>query len=332
MKKIFIFFIIFSAFYIASVNALNVISESEEYIIKKGDTLWDISESKLEDPFLWPKLWNVNPQIKNPDLIYPGDKIRIPSREELMRMLAIPEEEIPVVAEPEPELPAEVEPVVEVPVEIPPKYIVNKNLYIASGWISGEFPGIGYIINAPTGRTIFGKDDIVYLNINEGATSDESRFFAIRDVKIVKHPKTGEILGHQIRVTGILEIIGKDSNLPKAKINASFEELQTGDGLIPFHEKAPPIVPDIVRTPEIEGYIVESYTNSRMTNANNIIYLDKGRNDGLETGDIFSVFSETPVERPIGTIQIISLQPTTSAALILESRQEITIGDMWGKK
>ncbi len=332
MKKIFIFFVIFSVFYIAPVSALDTISESEEYIVKKGDTLWDISDSKLEDSFLWPKLWNVNPHIKNPDLIYPGDKIRIPSREELMRMLAIPEEEIPVVAEPEaePELP-EVEPVVEVPVEIPPKYIVNKNRYIASGWISGEFPAIGDIIDAPTGRTIFGKDDIVYLKINEGTTS-ENRFFAIRDVKVVKHPKTGKTLGHQIRVTGILEIIGKDNNIPKAKINASFEELQIGDGLILFHEIDPPIVPDVIRTPDIQGYIVESYMNSEITAADDIVYLDKGQDNGLEIGDVFSVLSETAIEKPIGTIQIISLQPTTSAALILKSQQEITIGDMWGKK
>ena len=52
--------------------------EYKDYTVKKGDTLWDISNNELKDPFLWPKVWKENPDIKNPDLIYPGQKIRIP--------------------------------------------------------------------------------------------------------------------------------------------------------------------------------------------------------------------------------------------------------------
>lgn len=49
------------------------------HVVVKGDTLWDISETYLEDPFLWPQVWKLsgNKFIKNPHLIYPGDKIRI---------------------------------------------------------------------------------------------------------------------------------------------------------------------------------------------------------------------------------------------------------------
>lgn len=326
MKKILMSSIISLIFFLAFANAYGL--SNEEYIVKKGDTLWDISNSKLKNPFLWPKLWIVNPQIKNPDLIYPGERIKIPSEEELMRVPTIPEKEIPPIVEPA--LP-EIEPVVEVPVKPPVRYIVNKNLYIASGWISDEFPSIGQITEAPRDRTIFGKDDIVYLKINENITPGE-KFFAIRDIKVVKHPRTGKRLGHQIRITGILEIIGMDHNIPKARIETAFEELQKGDGLMPFQDLEPPVVPDVIRTPDIEGYIVESHMNSEMVGPGDIIYLDKGQDDGLEIGDMFSVLSEAPVERPIGTIQIISLQPTTSAAIILKSEQEITVGDKWGKK
>lgn len=50
------------------------------YVVKKGDTLWDLSFEFLGDPFRWPELWHGNPAISNPDRIYPGDRLSIPSR------------------------------------------------------------------------------------------------------------------------------------------------------------------------------------------------------------------------------------------------------------
>ena len=47
------------------------------YPVKEGDTLWDISNAFLSDPWLWPELWHVNPQINNPHLIYPGDELAL---------------------------------------------------------------------------------------------------------------------------------------------------------------------------------------------------------------------------------------------------------------
>ena len=52
-------------------------SAPEQYTVKRGDTLWDISNHYLVEPWFWPEIWYLNPQINNPHLIYPGDVLSI---------------------------------------------------------------------------------------------------------------------------------------------------------------------------------------------------------------------------------------------------------------
>jgi nucleoid-associated protein YgaU len=101
--------------------------QSVTYTIKQGDTLWDIAGATYRDPFLWPLLWQANPSITNPDLIYPDTTIAVPSLAPVERAIQAIEAAAPPVQEkaapapkaPEPAPVAAAVPQQEEPVMVP---------------------------------------------------------------------------------------------------------------------------------------------------------------------------------------------------------------------
>jgi LysM repeat protein len=85
--------------------------QSGKHIIRQGDTLWDIANTYYRDPFLWPLIWKSNPTVNDPDLIYPGNTLAIPSLAPVERAMSTPEEAAPVqekaLAEKQPAAPQE---------------------------------------------------------------------------------------------------------------------------------------------------------------------------------------------------------------------------------
>jgi hypothetical protein len=305
--------------------------EYKDYTVGKRDTLWDISNRELNDSFLWPKIWKENACIKNPDKIYPGEKIRIPLY--LLQKEVVPKAgPVPEAAETRPEMKIE-NPPRETPPEIvkvaPPRkeYLVNKYLLEASGYIADSIPEVGKITDSQEeNKTLLSEGDYAYIQTNRPVRKGE-KFYIFHVMEKVTHPTTGKKLGYLINVLGTAEVDSIEKNDAKIIITNSFADINVGSLLSNYHEIEPPLAPENPREPNINGYVVATKDLHTSNGMWDIVYIDKGHDDGLQVGDMLAILRPSKHKIINGMIQIISVEKSTSTAIIRKSRSEIKVGD-----
>jgi len=311
--------------------------EYKEYKVLKGDTLWDISTKEIQDPFLWPKIWKENPDIKNPDRIRPDQTIKIPlgliQKEEekeagTEKAAAVPQQAI--IEPAKEELPKIIEKKIE---PVKKNYLADENVIVSSGYISDfikkeMIKGVGKISGSPSGRTLFGESDYVYIK-TDNPVSAGTKFYVMRPTTLIRHPKTKLKLGYHIAVPGVLEVVGMENSETKAKITKSFGDIFIGDMLEPFYEVEPVIDEEPARKPDVSGFVIASHYMKLISGSYDILFIDKGKNDGLELGDVLMTKSVDKYNnsRTSGTIKIINLKPTTATALVKRSESAVSVGD-----
>ena len=348
------------------------------YIVKQGDTLWNISLRFNANPFIWPKLWEQNKYITNPHLIYPGEPIallptsvvpvtgvaatqptttaiaeQIPAKmsqiegEETTATTGVEEQtqamEQPVKLEAEEEAPSIV---TSVPYGM--QYVsAPANTYIypsmgAAGFISRhELTAAGEIVAASNpGRTIFGEHDVVFINLGSNAGVKQGDQFTIykKDKKIYD-PESGDFLGYKIKVLGILRITKVEQAVSTATITHSNEEIKVRDKLIPYEPGTKTIDLTLAANP-VKGYIICGKHALTLYGENDIVYIDRGSNEGVQAGNTFVIYKDRkPVEDPatgdtlqlpkeiLGKLLVIKVQGNTATAIITKSVKEINLGD-----
>jgi hypothetical protein len=308
-------------------------SDDEFYTIKKGDTLWDISEIFWDDPFKWPELWELNPFITNPHLIYPDEtldmtlRIRKPKAPQIAAAVETSEE---VEREEDEARPPK-----------PPTLIFSHN-EAKSIFVSQDMTKVaGIILDAEEGQVLMGERDMVYVTLSQARTAHVGdKFTIINDKGEIMHPRTGESIGHKIDILGSLEISQRSDGLYEAIIVHSNKEILKGAQLVDFIEPTKEVVLKKVED-RVEGTILFTAEDKELIGSLETVVIDAGSNDGLEAGNVLYIFREgkeipdlnsgmtfhTPM-RKLGTMVVVETQHNTSTALITMSKSTIFKGDM----
>jgi LysM repeat protein len=314
----------------------------EAYAIKKGDTLWDISNTFLKDPFLWPFIWKANQYITNPDLIYPGKKLAIPSLapiEKALQAPAAPKEQLVEKQTTTAEKPEGAKPTEEVQAPaskfiVPEKAqapVVNKYTMLSAGFVNLE-ESRDVIVGSKEGKTIFGYDDIVYVTIRSKEAAVGDKFTIYRMLKKVRHPVTGETYGRLVKVLGILRLTekGKEDTYA-ARITLSFDASEKGSLLTPYQEPTLVFNTAQEKPKDINGYILEVMDGRTINAQTDIVYLDKGSADGVDPGDTFTVYARSKrkiyPKVVLGEAQVFLVKERTATAIVTKSTNYIARGD-----
>ncbi len=305
--------------------ALSETEEITEYKVMKGDTLWDISGKELGDAFLWPKVWQENPEIANPDRIYPGRTIKIPLR--LMRKEAAEEPVAQPAGKKEQvkEIPKKEE---AAPAPVPLAQLVDEAHLMSTGYIADSVHSVGEITGAPSDNNVFGDGDIVYVSLDAPAKIGD-KFYVIRREEEVRHPATGKRLGYLIEVLGVATVDRFEFGQTMAKITRVFNAIKTGDLLDTYHDMTPPLTTGLYRTPNIDGYVVSLKSGIVAASNLDIVYIDKGSDDGIEVGDMLRTVEVGTHKVPSGKIQVLNSRQKTSAAIVRENYKPIMVGNIF---
>ena len=277
--------IVFAALFAASLYAADVVLNPEHpdrYVVVKGDTLWDISAMFLRDPWLWPEVWYVNPQIANPHLIYPGDiltLVYVDGKPQLRMSRGYPTVDL----DPRVRVESLENAIPTIPLDairpfLTRAIVVDKN----------ELDTAPYVVASAGEHVITGVSDRVY------ARGIDDRDTAVYDIYRPGgpyiDPDTDELLGYEALYigTGPIEQFGDPATLFLAKTT---REVRVSDRLRPADRSTPvthfqPHAPD----DDLEGHIISVIDGVTQIGQFNVVAIDLGEREGIEVGHVFRVF------------------------------------------
>ena len=182
-------------------------------------------------------------------------------------------------------------------------------------------------------RMLLGKHDSLYLKLHNSTDVAVGDLFTVyRRVRKVFHPVTREYLGFVVNRSAVVKVTAADHALTTAEAVVSYGPISPGDPVVRFVTPTVDIEPSPAEhVSDLEGMIVELQADRSMTLVaqSNVVYLDRGWEDGLKSGDLLDIQRQSAglPPRKIGQLKVLTTEPRTAVAKVLRVTTRVMKGD-----
>ena len=248
------------------------------YTIKRGDTLWDLSQKFYNSQWDWPGLWEMNDDIKNPHWIYPGKKIRIYLRDKAKRK----------------------------PVIVPVKKTAAPAKKVSPSFSFSEMDSIGFlkkdkqtslgrIVKEEDGHLLMNKNDTIYIEPSGSGTLTPGETYHIFSAEFIEEKinKNYIFKGYKHLVKAKIKVIDHKGSYVTARITHGGRPVDIGDLVMEYYARDKVLA--VEENPEtINARIICSQDNNVMINDYLIAFIDVG-SARVRPGQIYSVFRKNEI-------------------------------------
>ncbi|MFO8045402.1 MAG: LysM domain-containing protein [Halomonas sp.] len=305
----------------------------DRYTVVRGDTLWDISGRFLSHPWQWPEVWQVNPQIRNPHLIYPGDVVYLYDCNG-RPCLGLERGQGQVRLSPEMRTIPHREAIEPIPLEAV-RHFLRDHRIIDDPESLDE---MAYVVGGDDRRLMSGVGDRLYAR---GEVEGSGRVGFYRVGERFLDPASGEMLGLELESVGQARRERQEGEIVVMEVTSSRQEVRNDDIVLPLE------VRDLVtefypRAPEreVQGTILSVPGGVQFIGRLQVVALDRGRRDGLEPGHVLMVEQRGElVSDPrtgeslrlpgedAGLVMVFRPYEKMSYALVMKASRSLSVGD-----
>lgn len=294
LKKIILTFSLLACSLISLADQLKINDNAPKtHIVVKGDTLWDISAIFLKQPWLWPKLWRLNPEISNPHLIYPGDIITLVFDDKGEPMLVLEQVKASYKWSPKIRQKSKSDMAIRLlPLEVIAPFIKYDHLFSAEQL--EKFP---YVIGSDEGYKSSVNGFKVYVNKN----LDLAKTYAIYNKgEEVIDPETHDSLGFYVDLVATgqaLRIGDQDENEPATlKVTTAKREIRSGDFVVPVHDGQmfPSVFTMKAADKSLRGAIIKASSDGREFGKLEVVMINRGSEHQVTVGDVMAIKRLSP--------------------------------------
>lgn len=327
-------------------------ADSQLHFVEKGDTLWDLGNKFLSNPYAWPKIWEQNKWVKDPHWIYPGDPLTIPAVR-IVGGAGAPPRAGDDVLNLQPDRSMARKPAI-------PEWAYTFQDFIQLPYLVPEgseahlanLKALKIVDSDNPVRQNLGDGDRIYLDGGQDQGVKEGTRLVILKVaaKKISHPddkRAWGSIGDVMQQCGVARIIKVNPKGSVAIIEKSMDGIEVGDHLAEYAE--PANIPLNLRKDTSEpipmgkpvGMVIYSKENHESFGGGDLVIVDKGTKDGLALGNVLLSIREVTwdvntkgkdttekTNRYLGQLMVVREGETFSTCRVLRSVEEMHVGDI----